>query len=143
MISRPWKSRKVWRGMGLSQATGLLASETAPGIHSGPYLAGVTIVAEVPAEGLPSFLAAGPEFAGATLNALGEGGAKAIIAKICRLRFCRTAGKNREFDLFCMERRGRIEWRPVKSRSWLRERKRFRFAARLVRWRRGGRLRRR
>ncbi|HXJ05757.1 MAG TPA: hypothetical protein VNH65_11690 [Candidatus Acidoferrum sp.] len=52
-----------------------------PGDHYWAHLAGVTIVAEVPAEGLPSFLASGTDLRAQTLSALSGTGAKAIIAK--------------------------------------------------------------
>jgi len=52
-----------------------------PGNLYWAHAAGVTIVAEVPAEGVPSFLAAEPALRAQTLSALTESGARAIIAK--------------------------------------------------------------
>jgi hypothetical protein len=85
LISRnDFPSLEIAEGMarnGIKPGDKVACIGDSPGDHYWAYLADVTIVAEVPAEGLPSFLAAGPELRARTLNALGEGGAKAIIAK--------------------------------------------------------------
>jgi hypothetical protein len=85
LISRnDFPSLEIAEGMarnGIEPGDRVACIGDSPGDHYWAYLAGVMIVAEVPAEGLPSFLAAGPELRMRTLNRLGEGGAKAIIAK--------------------------------------------------------------
>jgi len=48
--------------------------------HYWAHLAGVTIVAQVPADGVSTFLASGPERRIKTMELLARSGAKAVVA---------------------------------------------------------------
>jgi hypothetical protein len=97
LISRnDFPSLEIARGMaqqGIQPGDKIACIGDSPGDHYWAYLAKVTIVAEVPGDGLASFVAAGPELRAQTLSLLSERGAKAIVAKDLPASFMKDGWK--------------------------------------------------
>jgi hypothetical protein len=75
-----WDIAKGLHDAGIAPGDRIACIGESPGDHYWARLAGVTIVAEVPKDGILSFVLASPEGKAATLRALGRSGARAVVA---------------------------------------------------------------
>jgi hypothetical protein len=76
-----YQMAKELRRVGVGTGDRVACIGDTPGNHYWAHLAGVIIVAEVPVDGVSSFIASSPERKARTLSALAQDGVKIIVAR--------------------------------------------------------------